>query len=540
MLHRAWIRRLWDGLSAAVPPLATARPHRLALWVPLLVACLVAWRLRGLHYVVDDAWISFRIARNWLEAGLLTYDLAYPPVEGMTNLLWTLLSAVWIGLWPDRDPAVAARLAGLACHLGALVLLARAAGREAAAMGGSPTVAAAVTGLLVGSCTSLAYNATSGLETGLWAFLFAAAVERAGVALRGDARAAVLCGACLGLLAWTRPEGVLAGGLFVGLLLLWREQRATALRAAVPFGTLVAGLCALRWSVYGELVPNTFYAKPPSSSLGFGYVGYFAIFGLGVVGPVAAVPALRRQVFPKLLAGVAAVLLLGTLWSGGDWMPGFRRLTLPTLVVFLLMGVGCALARTDGWRRACALGVAGVLAAHAFTAVTLAQRSFSHDAMRELALSAEHTAGVEEVALADIGIFGWHFRGSILDLAGLTDAHIARLPGVHGEKAWDEDYFRERSPELVLVVASGSWEPPLDEDFLVRAFELGVLRSLVVNGGYRHHAAVPMVGSRKMLVLVRDDVPLDPSLWGPPDERDVLAELRSFRERKLARATTSP
>ena len=46
------------------------------------------------------------------------------------------------------------------------------------------------------------------------------------------------------------------------------------------------------------------------------------------------------------------------------------------------------------------------------------------------------------------------FRGSILDLAGLTDAHIARGRGVHGHKEWDEAYFRQRRPDLVLVVGS--------------------------------------------------------------------------------------
>ena len=40
---------------------------------------------------------------------------------------------------------------------------------------------------------------------------------------------------------------------------------------------------------------------------------------------------------------------------------------------------------------------------------------------------------------------------AIYDLVGLTDGHIARLSGVHGKKAWDEEYFRRRAPDLVFI-----------------------------------------------------------------------------------------
>lgn len=506
---------------------------RLALGVALVIALLVAWRLMGPEYLVDDAWISFRVARNWLETGALTYDVARPPLEGMTNLLWTLLSTVWVALLPGRDPASVGRLVGLACHLGTVMLIARLAARESARAGGNAALAAAVAGALVATCTSLAYNAMSGLETGLWGLLFAVALDRTGLALSGDRRAAVASGVALGLLAWTRPEGILAGGVLTATVGLSREQRGTALRIALPFGAFVVALCAFRLATYGALVPNTFHAKPPSPASGLHYFASFALYGLGIVGPIAAFPALRRSRTARLAGVVAVAMVLGTIWSGGDWMPGFRRLTLPVLVLFALAGIGCGLAR-GGWRPACAIAIAGVFAAHAYTAVMLPQRTFDYSVREQLARAAEATPGVKAVALADIGVFGWHFRGSVFDLAGLTDAHIAALPGEHGHKEWDEAYFRERSPELVLVLGNGDWAPPLDEDFRVREFELGVLRSVVTNGGYRYHTAVPVSGTRKMLVLAREDAALDPRLWGPPDERDLVAELRAFRARKLA------
>jgi hypothetical protein len=315
--------------------------------------------------------------------------------------------------------------------------------------------------------------------------------------------------------------------------------RWLALRTAVPFALAVLALCAFRLAVYGALVPNTFHAKPPDPPAGLLYLRSFWIYGLGVVGPLAALPALRRGGLALGLALTCGLMIAGTVWSGGDWMTGFRRFTVPALGIFVLIGVGTALAATP-WRAAAAACVAAILAAHAFTATTVVRRSFSHHAWARLAELAEGSAGVSQVALVDIGVFGWRFSGSILDLVGLTDAHIGRLPGMHGRKEWDEAYFRQRHPDLVLVVGSGSWERPLGDEFLVRPFELGVLRSIVAHGGYRYHNSHPLGGTYRALVLVRDDLWLDTRVWGPPDERDLLAELRRFRERKLAALVDPP
>src|SRR5688500_17444199 len=69
-------------------------PYRWAILVSLLLAALRMYEFTSQDFAIDDAWISFRIARNWLEAGTLTFDLTQPPVEGMTNFLWTVLSAL--------------------------------------------------------------------------------------------------------------------------------------------------------------------------------------------------------------------------------------------------------------------------------------------------------------------------------------------------------------------------------------------------------------------------------------------------------------
>ena len=108
----------------------------------------------------------------------------------------------------------------------------------------------------------MAFGAVAGLETGLWGLLFCCALDRGWVAAVCERpSSAIACGLALGLLGWTRPEGVLVGGLAIGLFALRRELWPQALRIALVFGGLVAVLCGFRLMVYGALVPNTFHAK---------------------------------------------------------------------------------------------------------------------------------------------------------------------------------------------------------------------------------------------------------------------------------------
>jgi hypothetical protein len=141
---------------------------------------------------------------------------------------------------------------------------------------------------------------------------------------------------------------------------------------------------------------------------------------------------------------------------------------------------------------------------------------------------AEQTEDVEQVALLDIGNFGWHFRGEIFDLAGLTDRHLAKLPGSYGGKPWDEAYFRKRSPELVLVIAHFLDDDPVDERFDVRSWDRAILRSLVVGGGYRYHDSIGYMEDTEILIFPREDVNLPETIWGPPSGRDLLGELRAL------------
>lgn len=140
-------------------------------------------------------------------------------------------------------------------------------------------------------------------------------------------------------------------------------------------------------------------------------------------------PAVRSR---RVLAWIALLGLLSaaaTIWSGGDWMGGFRRMALTSWALYLLAGVGVAVAR--GRERAlAAAGVAAIVIGHGAAALRAADHWFAPTVgWAALGHLAQRTPSVRCVALADIGRFGWAFRGSILDLGGLTDAHITTCRG---------------------------------------------------------------------------------------------------------------
>jgi len=498
------------------------RRDALPLLVGLGLVLLHALRFVDVEHAVDDAWISFRVARNLLEHGVLTYAPSRAPVEGATNLTWTLLSTTWIAALPGVDPILPARIAGLACHLLAVGIGICTAARVVDRAGGDGAKASLAAAIALGAPGSLTYWAMSGLETGLWGLLLAA-----GVALL-ISRRHLLAGLCLATLAATRPEGVLAGGLLcLGALAF---QGRAALSTAVVFGAGVAALEGFRLVVYGDWVPNTFHAKEPSVEAGLDYVlGALGPSGIGLLGLPAGLAAARRRPAAALLL-LACVLVAGAAGSGGDWMPGYRRLTLPLLLMGGLAGVGVGLAAGRPQRLLAWGGIVGAAACALLAGASrLDHGRFPHGVHAVLGERALETPGVQGIAAVDIGRLGWAFPGEVVDLVGLTDAHLARLPGSHADKPWDEQWFRGHDPDLLIVRSETPVVDPLPGPLVLGRPEQGMVRSVLDNGGYHLHTVLHPADGQWLLIFVKDGLALDLALWGPrapKDLRQLLIEAR--------------
>lgn len=157
--HGAEARTLREWLGGA--PLSRSYHQLLGLALPALLCVLNAWRMRG--HTVDDAYISFRYARNFAEGLGLVYN-AGERIEGYTNFLWTVLLGLAIRL--GLDPVVTAKVLGAGCGV-ATIAGVYAISRHLRPLSIVPCLAT----WLLASTMVFAGHAVFGLETALFTAL---------------------------------------------------------------------------------------------------------------------------------------------------------------------------------------------------------------------------------------------------------------------------------------------------------------------------------------------------------------------------------
>ncbi len=437
----------------------------------------LAAALLGLHaadwwfYVADDTFISLRYADRLLAGEGLTWT-AGPPVEGYSNLLWVLLTAL-IGL-TGLPLTAAVRVLGLACGLGTVVAVAGPLARRSPAAGW-------VAGLGVAASTSVALWVPGGLEQPLVALLLAVALAVLGRGLRADAgpptAATVLPAAlALALLCWTRPDSpLLVAALALGWFLAAGQDRralgTAAVLALVP-AAATALQVAVRLVVYGDWVPNTAHVKVRPSAAHTDMGALWTAQALDAHLPLLALAALAFVFSPagepprarlRLALPVLGAWLAWTVWIGGDIFPAFRHFV--PMVVVLAWLAGTATAGLAARSRPLALGLA-VLATGMLGAMTLDQRDhpvvvrattegWVVDGRDVGALLATAFADQQPlVALSPAGSIPYESRLPSLDMIGLNDAHLGRTEsdghGWIGHETGDGDYVFDQRPDLVF------------------------------------------------------------------------------------------
>ena len=341
---------------------------------------------------IDDAFITFRYARNLADGNGLVFNLG-ERVEGVTSLSWALLLAAVETIRLPVEPA--AFVLGVTFALLALreaYLLGRGLGASPAAC-----LAAVAPVAVHGRFWLVAGN---GLEGGLFAYL-AVFVARKTIG-RADPR---LIGVLLGLLFLTRPESLLVLPVVLGYQALgsgggageaavtspslgaslangrvdtgtrseelpraWTPGRngdAVAVGARRRAGLTAAAALAVigavtiwRLAYYGAPLPNSMAAK---SVLSAGPEAWLANLAAGVSYTVrfeiAHLPLILGTAFALILAPraktlwfcllVVAAELPAVLVNGGDWMPHYRLLTVFAPVLAAPLAVSLSRAFDD-------------------------------------------------------------------------------------------------------------------------------------------------------------------------------------------------
>jgi arabinofuranosyltransferase len=410
---------------------------------------------------IDDSYISFRYARNLADGLGLVYN-AGERIEGYTNFLWTLLLALGIKL--GADPTITAKVMGGGAALGTLVVVYRLSER----LQPYRFVPALATWLLASSMVFAGY-AVLGLETALFIFFICLGLLLLTRESEEPARFP-LSGLCYALAGLTRPEAPLYLGL--AMLLLGRQMFARQnLIRGLLFAAVIGTHLLWRHGYYGAWLPNSFSAKTGNLHdqllRGQDYLSRYldaqgAVLWLGVLGITLAVA--RRSRLGLTLTATALAVAGYVVLVGGDWMPVFRFLAPFEPFAFLLVDFGVRGTAENSPRAVgAALAIFGIGAGvHRATVVREETEQFLGE-KRNWDQSATALASWFKqynhpgmIAMGDIGYVGWTTNYPILDILGLVDPVIAKLPGGYTTKQGPEylDHFFEKMPEYFILIST--------------------------------------------------------------------------------------
>lgn len=340
-----------DTAHAAITPPSVARLS-FADWTTIIVLLVGHAALTTrFWFVCDDAFITFRYARNWAETGRIFYNVGDSlPVEGYSNFLWMALSAAAFRL--GLDPLLLMPLASAICGA-VLLLLVYFAARSSAARFSWP---AAFVAASLACATPYAVWSTSGLETMPFALtLFIAAYA---LILEPSRVAPVIAALAALLAALLRVEGIL-WALAVLPLAVW-TRAARGQRWLRPLSTYTVLLFvgfgayfAWRYAYFGSVLANSATAKVGLNGghlvRGLNYVLEMALtYPPLFLAALAWIPAFRRgrRCIGPPIAALALAFPAYAILAGGDFM-AFGRFLIPGLP-FLAIAIGWLL--EDLWR----------------------------------------------------------------------------------------------------------------------------------------------------------------------------------------------
>jgi hypothetical protein len=322
---------LWSvivGRRRATAPWAGERWLRLSLVLGLIGLGLYTAYEHATCF--DDAYITLRYAENFVDGHGLVYN-AGEYVEGYTNFLWTILLALFIWITPVEAPllAVVGSMIAFAINLAVVwrISLKIAPPFHPRAFAFPISVA-----LLAVQNTFTDYG-TTGLETA-----FASLLVNLGVLAlitRDDAKHTFWAGLCWILATLNRPDHALfyaVGSAVVlgvwigptwrarksGLRAIWREGVKPMATYAAPFLIWLAYAAWKLW-YYGELLPNTYYAKS----------AYMTYYSQGVI------YALAFHVSSHLWIVLVMLVALWP-WRGPTNIPGrrFAVYVIPSVLLY--------------------------------------------------------------------------------------------------------------------------------------------------------------------------------------------------------------
>lgn len=460
----------WRGPARFAPKF-----RALALGFTALLGVGHAWKLA---WISDDACISLRYATHFAHGQGLVWNPG-ERVEGYTDFLWTVV--LGLGIRAGIDGEALSVILGLISFAAVLLMTPRLLPVEERHAAIVPVASVLMASSYIAACFG-----TSGLETMTASALITLALERC------LHRAPLQAGIAGVLAALCHPDHLILYVALGAILALDPIRRRELIRYGAPFVGLFIPWFLWRWGYYGQLAPNTYYAKSGGAayfSQGSVYL-LVSVLGTGIWG---AIPLAILGLYKTPTRFTTRYTLLGgglyTLYVmkiGGDFMIGRLLITmLPLLFTAAQIGL-----REILHRRRWALSWAAIPLMAVMLPMTLLkpfekrwevadERTFYNDPGKDRlharagyvkwGQSLQHALGslrpIPTLAIQSVGMVGLYSSFPILDILGLNTPEVAHLPIARRGRPGHE---KKASPGFLLDrhVALAELElypPPYDE-----------------------------------------------------------------------------
>lgn len=425
-------------------------PVAIFFFVNLGALLLCAWALR--FGSVDDAFITERYAQNLLARGELAYN-AGERVEGYTSFGWVIAEAVLAFLGIPADSA------GFALSVTAGAAAAALAGFIVWRKFGGHVLSGLACSLSIALFVPWAAWGVSAMESCGFAFLWTASLFLYSTEDQSHWTLGGIVGALAGLI---RPEGPFLLIVVLVETVLFSRNYRRLLRFLAVFCVLFGAYFLWRYRYFGEIFPNTYYAKVDRFSVALAMRGAQYFFGFAirilpfVVAALLSFRDLRNPLTRSLMIGVIIYSVLGIIAVGGDHFPLYRFciVLVPSLIVLAWAGV-----HMNPRVQALIFVLLSIAVSGSFLQEIEDQQEQVQQAVTwrfiggYLGNTLPPTASVATLA---IGAIGYESGLKIIDMYGIVDKNIAHKSmrtggGLPGHEKFDNQYVLRQRPDVILL-----------------------------------------------------------------------------------------
>lgn len=432
---------------------------------------------------VDDAYISYRYGKNLMEGKGLVYNQG-EFVEGYTNFLWTIITAPFTQV-KSIDVSIFSGTLGLILSMGNILLVALISRLFNGKLAGYLKYLILLPALFLALDDSIAFWAIGGMEFPMYT-LFILGIIYNYFKINENRKHIHYMIIFLMLCTLSRPEGnmiavvtLLHMFLFKKHIHNFRNVFFKIISAYVLFCLLYYGF---KYFYYGQLIPNTFYAKGVTDIkmnlvLGTKYLALCVGTRIYIFIFILFIPFKKafKDMKQSYLLGFVVIYITYIVAVGGDWMIANRFFVpiIPMLYILSVIGFLNVIRKINDYfkNEYKALKIANITSA--ILGILLFVSTLSLLEYKQLIIKDNNARyemqwsmfgkwlkmNVEPstvIAVGPAGKIPYYSELYTIDMWGLNNDYIAKTTSKRlqaGHKKFDIDYVLSLNPEFIIGYA---------------------------------------------------------------------------------------